>query len=59
MNAQNNPQLQKTTFGNIFVCVQSIFAFIDIMKVVGFLLDRLHGTCDPKTFTNGRTTIDV
>jgi hypothetical protein len=56
LNAQNNPWLHRIVFGDIFVCVQSIFAFIVIMKVVKFLLDGLHGIHDPKTFTNGKTT---
>jgi hypothetical protein len=59
LNAQNNPWLHKFSFGDIFVCVQSIFAFIDIMKVVRFLLDGLHGIHNPKTFTNGKTTPEV
>jgi uncharacterized membrane protein len=54
----NKPQLQTSAFCDIFVGVQSICAFIVIMKMIGFLLDCLHGTND-KTFINGRTTLMV
>jgi hypothetical protein len=55
----NKPQLQTSAFCDIFVGVQSICAFIVIMKTIGFVLDCLHGTNDVKTFTNGKTTLMV
>ncbi len=45
-DAQNSPQLQTSTFGDIFGSVQSIYAFIVIMRAIGFVLDNLHGIHD-------------
>ncbi len=59
LDAQNYPRLQTFAFDDIFVNIQSICAFIVIMKVVGFVLDYLHGIGDVKTFTNGRMTLMV
>jgi hypothetical protein len=42
-----------------YLYVFNLVAFIDIMKVVRFLLNGLHGIHDPKTFTNGITTLEV
>jgi hypothetical protein len=58
LDAQNNPRLQTSSFGDIFVGVQLINVFIVIMKVVD-VLDHLHGNNEFKTFTNGIMTPNV
>ncbi len=49
----------KSMFGDIFVGVQWISAFIVIMGAMGFVLNHLHGIGELKTFTNGRITLKV